>query len=292
MFRKIFSIFSAVALIFYFSNPIQAAEDDGLDEFDDIVEVELNLDDDVDDGLDEFDDDDSSNDDNKEAEKLDGDDMVKIDPTYTENYSDEYYSDDEYSEFEDQTRIQPTNYVRVAVIIDTPGGAHYEPEAVYKYTQLAVKNILASHSELQMLPLENVDAYVQIYREEKGIDLPVADETTIFTRFALKRANLIELGDLLKAKYIFYVRVTSSMQKFSAHMLKNSKRANVITDFRIWSQDKKNFVYAKRYVVTTSSRAFLVLFSGSSYHAVSKGVKKAFSKIEADLPQLQAAIRN
>ena len=282
MFRKIFSVFSAVALIFYFSNPIQAADDD-LDEFDDIVEVELNLDDDVDDSddddLDEFYGD-------KEAEKLDGNDMVK--PVSNQN---EYFDDDD-EDYSEQPVQQPTNYTRVAVIIVTPGGADYEPDAVYKYTQIAMKDILASHSELQMLPIENVDAYVQIYREEKGIDLPVADETTIFTRLALKRANLNELGDLLKAKYIFYIRVTSSRQNFSQHMFKNSTRANVITDFRIWSQDKENFVYAKRYVVTTSSRAFFVIFSGSSYHAVSKGVKKAFSKIQADLPQIQTAIRN
>ena len=284
MFRKIFSVFSVAALIFYFSNPIQAADDD-LDEFDDIVEVELNLDDDVDDSddddLDEFYGD-------KEAEKLDGNDMVKQVPEYDD---DDYFDDDEdYSE--PVQPAQPSNYVRVAVIIDTPGGTTYEPDAVYNSTKKLMKNVLESQPGLQMLPIENVDAYVQIYREENDIDVPAADGFPAQVKPALKRANLNELGDFLKAKYIFYIRITSSAPQKSSGIFIAGKRANASTDFRIWSQDKKNFVYAKRYMATAASNTYLAWFGGSSYNAVSKGVKKAFSKIEADLPQLQAAIRN
>ena len=282
MFRKIFSVFSAVALIFYFSNPIQAADDD-LDEFDDIVEVELNLDDDVDDSddddLDEFYGD-------KEAEKLDGNDMVK--PVSNQN---EYFDDDD-DDYSEQPVQQSTNYSRVAVIIDTPGGTTYEPDAVYNSTKKLMKNVLESQPGLQMLPIENVDAYVQIYREENNLDEPNADGVRAFVKPALKRTNLNELGDFLKAKYIFYIRITSSTPQNSNGIFIAGKRANASTDFRIWSQDKKNFVYAKRYMATAASNTYFAFFGGSSYNAVNKGVKKAFSKIEADLPQLQASIKD
>lgn len=194
-------------------------------------------------------------------------------------------------EFNEDFQSRPVDRERIAVIIDTPGGSHAEPEAVQKSALAVVKEILEGKDQFYILPTDNVDAYVQIYREEHDIDMPVADAVAnLNVKPALKRSNLFELGNFLKSKYIFYVRVTTGSPARSISIIESSRRMNVSTDFRIWSQGKRNFIYAKRYQATGVSKSYFSILSGSSYHAAQKGTGKAFSEIRTDLETIRSMI--
>ena len=196
-------------------------------------------------------------------------------------------------EFNEDFQSRPVERDRIAVIIDTPGGSLAEPEAIYKAARSLMSDILADKNHLYVLPIENVDAYVQIYREEHDIDVPVADAiSNSGVKPALKRSNLFELGNFLKSKYIIYMRMTTSAPGHSYGFFHISKRTNVSTDFRIWSQEKRNFIYAKRYQLTGVSRTYVLLGlgNGSSSNAAKHGADKAFSEIRADLETIRAMI--
>lgn len=194
-------------------------------------------------------------------------------------------------EFDEDFQSKPIDRERIAVIIDTPAGSHAEPEAIYKAARSLMGEILKNKDQFYILPLENVDAYVQIYREEHDLDVPVSDAVSNSgVKPALKRANLLELGNFLKSKYIVYIRITTGAPSRTTSIVESARRMNVSTDFRIWSQEKRNFIYAKRYQLTGVSKSYFSILGGSSYHAAGKGTNKAFSVIRSDMDLLREMI--
>lgn len=92
------------------------------------------------------------------------------------------------------------------------------------------------------------------------------------------------------ADYVIYMRMTNSMPRYYGGFWTAGQKVNVVLDFRIWSDKKEDYVYAKRTTTTGSSNTFYVGGMGSSSHAVEKGLKKGLQEIEKDASKIRLAM--
>ena len=94
--------------------------------------------------------------------------------------------------------------------------------------------------------------------------------------------------------YLVYIRVSTTNPRSTGGVFTSGQKVNVITDFRIWSRAKNDFVYLKRATTTGSSNTVNVSIfgrgSGSAEHAVEKGLKKCMQQIEKDKNKILAAM--
>ena len=184
-----------------------------------------------------------------------------------------------------------TDNINVAFILDTPSGKFSEPEKVYADFQSAMDKIFKSDERYNIIPFNDTDPYVQIYREENDLTFSVDDDYTQVSNrdVSLKKKDIDNLCKHFKTDYIIYVRVTSTAPRFYDGPFTVSKKINITLDFRIWSDKMADFVYAKRSVKTGTSTA-VYLGSGSATRAVDKGVKKCLKDIEKDVNRIRACM--
>ena len=181
--------------------------------------------------------------------------------------------------------------ISVAFVLDTPSGKFSEPEKVYESFQSSMDKIFKDDARFRVIPFNDTEPYVQIYREENDLTFSVDDDYTQVSNrdVSLKKKDIDNICKYFKTDYIIYVRVTSTAPRFYDGPFTVSKRINITLDFRIWSNAMADFVYAKRAVKTGASTA-VYLGSGSAARAVDKGVKNCLKDIEKDAHRIKACM--
>ena len=169
----------------------------------------------------------------------------------------------------------------VAVILELPHAVLSEPQIVHKNLDETLNKIFGDYSRFKIIPVEETSLYFQLYLEEN-------DLLNSFDSY-LKKENLSELDQYFESDYLIYVRVSNGISKFSAGLFSASQKVNVTTDFRVWSEEKSDYVYLKRFQETGKSTSVYVGI-GSAEHAIEKGLKKALKQIEKDAVKIRAAM--
>lgn len=177
---------------------------------------------------------------------------------------------------------------KVVIILDAPTGTFSEPEKVYSLFDTTLNNILGN-MECEMVPLEETENYLQIYREENNLIASNGAEEGDETTFYLKKDDINKICQHFGGDYLIYTRVTSTAPKVSVGFFSASQKTNVVLDFRVWSNNKKDFSYMKRTTATGSSTA-IYAGVGSSSRALEKGLKKNLQEIEKDKNKIREAI--
>lgn len=178
---------------------------------------------------------------------------------------------------------------KVVVLLDAPTGTFTEPEKVYSLVEETLDKVLQKSSAYEILPPSDTENYIQIYREEHDmISSSGADEGAHDEKW-FKKEDINNICTHFGGDYIIYIRVTSTAPKVSVGLFSNSQKMNVVTDFRVWSNIKKDFAYMKRATTQGSSTAIYAGI-GSSSHALEKGLKKGLAEIEKDAAKIRAAM--
>ena len=179
---------------------------------------------------------------------------------------------------------------KVVMILDAPTGTFSEPEKVYQVVQDTLNNILkSSAADYEILSSADTENYIQIYREEHDLIFSTgADEGSHVEKW-LKKEDIDNICTHFGGDYIIYTRVTSTAPKVSVGFFSASQKTNVVTDFRVWSNSKKDFSYMKRATTTGKSTAIYAGI-GSSSRALEKGLKKGLLEIEQDANKIKAAL--
>lgn len=199
---------------------------------------------------------------------------------------------------------------QINTIIDTGSGMWSEPEKVYGEVDESVKSwfgvstknkeemnfkerlALQNKSQWTFVPTADSDAVVQLYREERG--RAVAEDGMVSGMvdrdLALNKDDLAALTKELGADYIFYFRITNSVPTYNYGFLTAGQKVNVITDFRIWDGKQGKYVFVKRYQTTGFSKSFYI-GTGSTSHAIEKGLQKALEKIEKEKSEILAVVK-
>lgn len=193
-------------------------------------------------------------------------------------------------------QAQAMGDIKVGVILDTPAGNFAEPEKVYTTTQATLDTIFKNATQFDIMDVSECDSYVQIYREENGL-AATYDDTNFSTAqrdLTFKKDDLSKMAKHLESDYLVYIRVSTTTPRSTGGVFTSGQKVNVVTDFRIWSVAKNDFVYLKRATTTgSSSTVNISVFgggSGSAEHAVEKGLKKGLAEIEKDASKIRATM--
>lgn len=179
----------------------------------------------------------------------------------------------------------------VAVVLDTPAGTFSDPEKVYATLQTSLDNIFNDSSKYDIMPLGESDAYVQIYREEKGVEVDTDSLGQDAGRdFTFKKSDINNICKHFGTPYVIYARVTSTAPRFSGGFITASQKVNVTLDFRVWSDAKGDFVYTKRAMATGTSTTVYAGGIGSASHAIEKGLKKDLQQIEKEADKIRTSM--
>ena len=176
----------------------------------------------------------------------------------------------------------------IAVILDVPTGMFSEPEKTHATLMTSLNKILGDDEDYNILPIEEVSSYVQIYREENNLIKTVTTEGVAVESF-LKKKDIDEICKHFGSDYVIYTRISTTKPKVVEGIFSVSRKVNVILDFRVWSDSKKDFSYIKRTTTTGSSTA-IYAGVGSSSRALEKGLKKGLQEIEKDSSKVRAAM--
>lgn len=184
----------------------------------------------------------------------------------------------------------------LSVVLDTPAGYFSEPEKVYDTVQKSLDKIFKG-APFEVKSVSECDAYVQIYREENGL-AGASDHASggDFNRdLTFKKADLAKMCDYFQDPKLVYIRVSTTDPRHTGGVFTSGVKINVILDFRIWDNEKNDFVYMKR--ATTKGGSDTVnlggIFgrgSGSTENAVEEGLKKSLKEIEKDKAKIIASI--
>lgn len=184
----------------------------------------------------------------------------------------------------------------LSVVLDTPAGYFSEPEKVYETVQKSLDKIFKG-APFEVKSVSECDAYVQIYREENG--LAGASDTEDGGKFnrdlTFKKADLAKMCDYFQDKNLVYIRVSTTDPRHTGGVFTSGVKINVILDFRIWDNEKKDFVYMKRANTkggsdTVNLGGIFGRGSGSTENAVEEGLKKSLKEIEKDKAKIVASI--
>ena len=179
---------------------------------------------------------------------------------------------------------------KVVMIFDAPTGTFSEPEKVYRLVQDTLGNILAdSAADYEILSPADTENYVQIYREEHDLITSIGAEEGERVEAYFKMEDIDNICTHFGGDYLVYTRVTNTVPKISVGIFSASQKTNVVTDFRVWSNSKKNFAYMKRATTQGKSTA-LYAGIGSSSRALEKGLKKGLLEIELDADKIKSAL--
>ena len=155
---------------------------------------------------------------------------------------------------------------KVAVIIEPPVESFEKPEIVYDSIDQTVNKIFKNSSNYKIESIDETAGYVQIYREDNEIDA----ETF------LKKSDIEAICQNIGSDFIVYLRISGTSPKtFSESILGTPSK--VILDFRVWSDNKKDFTYTKR-VTKTDDYSF------------EKSLTKGLQEIEKDAGKVRAAM--
>jgi hypothetical protein len=156
--------------------------------------------------------------------------------------------------------------MNVAVIMEPPVESFDKPEKVYESVEQTVTKIFKNATSFSVLPLDEAAGYVQVYREENELDA----ETF------LKKSDLDKICKRLESDFVVYLRITGTAPKNLSESILGDP-AKVILDFRIWSEEQKDFVYTKR-VTKTDDYSF------------EKALNKGLLEVEKDAGKVRAAM--
>ena len=178
---------------------------------------------------------------------------------------------------------------KVVVLLDAPTGTFTEPEKVYSLVEETLDKVLQKSSAYEILPPSDTENYIQIYREEHDmISSSGADEGAHDEKW-FKKEDINNICAHFGGNYVVYIRVTSTAPKVSVGLFSNSQKMNVVTDFRVWSNAKRDFAYMKRATTQGTSTAIYAGI-GSSSRALEKGLIKGLAEIEKDAAKIRAAM--
>ena len=187
--------------------------------------------------------------------------------------------------------------IKVGVILDTPAGNFAEPEKVYTTTQASLDVIFKNATQFDVMPVSECDAYVQLYREENGL-AATYDDTNYATAsrdLTFKKEDVAKMCNHFDSNYLVYIRVSTTNPRSTGGVFTSGQKVNVITDFRIWSREKNDFVYVARKTTTGSSNTVNISIfgrgSGSAENAVEDGLKKGLEEVEKDKAKILAAMQ-
>ena len=161
--------------------------------------------------------------------------------------------------------------LNVAVILEPPLETFESPEKISAAVTQTVSKIFKNTERFKVQSIDETAGAVQIYREENNLE-----------GAALKKNDLDKICQNLGSDFVIYIRTTNNEVEASDPI---GRKINVVLDFRVWSNENKDFAYTRRTTMTGTGYGY-----GAAADAVVTGFKKAMQEVEKDASKVRAAM--
>ena len=178
---------------------------------------------------------------------------------------------------------------KVVIVFDSPTGTFSDPEKAYSLVEDSLEKILGDYMSYEIVPATETEGYVQIYREEHDMIISTGAEEGKTKEAYFKKEDIDNICKHFGGNNLIYIRFTNTTPKISIGIFSTSQKTNVVIDFRVWSNSKKDFSYMKR-VTTKGSSTAIYAGIGSDSRALQKGLKKGLQEIEKDADKIRESM--
>lgn len=167
---------------------------------------------------------------------------------------------------------------QVAVFIEAPI-TFCQQEKVHKMVDEKVA-LIFEKDKFEVMPLAQAINAVQIYRAENDM---TALSSSGWGRYAvaLKKEDIYSIAKELECDYVFFVRLSNDMPRYSSGLFHSSAKTTISCDVRVLNVAGNKYTFSKQ-VYSDGKSTAIYMGAPSFERAYFKAFSKALDKIKID----------
>lgn len=144
--------------------------------------------------------------------------------------------------------------------------------------------LIFTKDKYEILPLSDSLSAIQLYREEHDMASLVATGWSGYA-IPMKKENVQEIGKQLNCDYIFFVRLTNDMPRYSVGFMSSSAKTNITCDARVMNVARGEYTFMKQ-IITEGKSTAVYAGAPSFERAYFKAFDKAMNEIKIDTTKI------
>ena len=167
---------------------------------------------------------------------------------------------------------------KIGVFLDAPI-TFCQQEKVHKMVDEKVA-LIFEKEKFEVMPLAQAINAVQIYRAENDM---TALSSSDWGRYAvaLKKEDIYSIAKELECDYVFFVRLSNDMPRYSSGLFHSSAKTTISCDVRVLNVAGNKYTFSKQ-VYSDGKSTAIYMGAPSFERAYFKAFSKALDKIKID----------
>lgn len=167
---------------------------------------------------------------------------------------------------------------KVGVCLEAPI-AFCQQEKVHKMVDEKV-TLIFNKEDFEVMPLSETTSAVQLYRAENDM---TALSSSGWGKYAvaLKKEDIYSIAKELECDYVFFVRLSNDMPRYSSGLFHSSAKTTISCDVRVLNVAGNKYTFSKQ--VYSDGKSTAIYMGAPSFgRAYFKAFSKALDKIKID----------
>lgn len=171
---------------------------------------------------------------------------------------------------------------KVAIFLEAPL-TFCNDAKVHTMVDEKAKNIFAA-DKFEVLPLSDSLSAIQLYREEHDMAAVVSSGWSGYA-LPMKKENVQDIGKSMACDYVFFVRLTNDIPRYSAGFLSTTAKTNITCDARVMNVAKGEYTFMKQ-IITEGKSTAVYMGAPSFEKAYFRAFEKALNEIKIDTTKI------
>ncbi|MDO4922067.1 MAG: hypothetical protein Q4E64_09640 [Phascolarctobacterium sp.] len=140
--------------------------------------------------------------------------------------------------------------------------------------------LIFTKDKFDILPLSDSLSAIQLYREEHDMASVVSSGWSGYA-VPMKKENVQEIGKNLACDYVFFVRLTNDVPRYSSGFMSVTAKTNITCDARVMNVAKGEYTFMKQ-ILTEGKSTAIYMGAPSFEKAYFRAFEKALKDIKID----------
>lgn len=138
--------------------------------------------------------------------------------------------------------------------------------------------------KFEVLPLSDSLSAIQLYREEHDMASLVSSGWSGYA-VPMKKEHVQDIGQNLACDYVFFVRLTNDVPRYSAGFMTATAKTNITCDARVMNVAKGEYTFMKQ-LITEGKSTSVYMGTPSFEKAYFRAFEKALKEIKIDTEKI------
>lgn len=138
--------------------------------------------------------------------------------------------------------------------------------------------------KFEVLPLSDSLSAIQLYREEHDMAAVVSSGWSGYA-IPMKKENVQDIGKNMACDYVFFVRLTNDIPRYSVGFLSSTAKTNITCDARVMNVAKGEYTFMKQ-IITEGKSTAVYMGAPSFEKAYFRAFEKALKDIKIDTAKI------